>query len=748
MAETPEVNLHFSDYWRVVKNRWPIILTIFVLVVTTAYFYTKTLPKIYTSSSVIKVDMENKDMSVFGASMQGFDAIFFQTEFELIQSKKVLNRIIKRLDLQRKFSQMNGMTGDQLMTEDQTYVMLRRGMLAVQPYRNTKLIEIAVNSTDPALCKLIANTIADEYEVYRLEEIQIRSESGLSSLKNEMDKQKAEFDRAKAKVEKLRKELGPDSYIPGGMSNTNDVATMQDMELQRKEAMLSEMKSDVLARKVRLDKIKDLSPQEMESVIASLGLEDGTISQTKQNLYANETYLKSLEKQGFESEHPRIKSTLAQIKKLRNQLDDLLVGVKRSLEIDLGVSEAKVAGVEAEVLKLRDNSRSNRSEKLAPYEDAIREMETQSSLYSLLVARYKQESVDAQITSRPVTLVNAAEENLRPIRPNLTLNISLAALVGLVLGVSLAFFIEYLDTSVKSLDDVERYLNTTVVGVVPEGVSALNLEGPDSPNAEAYRILRAKIDLKAKPDGAHTLTVVSGGPGEGKTTTLFNLAYVCAYSGINTLIVDTDFRRHSLNSILGISNDQGLADFLLGYGPLHEYIRATEIPNLHVISAGKLPPQCMGALSPAKMSEVVETLKPHYDVILFDAPPILGISDAAVIVHEVDTTLLAIQHRRYPRNISWRAKKVVEEVGGRFGGVILNKVHLRSDDSYYYYTSYYGYYGYYKSGSRGEAKKKARENKRQLEKKVKKNQASAVEPPASGDSPPAPAPGGTVNEDF
>jgi len=225
--------------------------------------------------------------------------------------------------------------------------------------------------------------------------------------------------------------------------------------------------------------------------------------------------------------------------------------------------------------------------------------------------------------------------------------------------------------------------------------------------------------LQGREDGAHTVTVVSGGPGEGKTTTLFNLAYVCAYSGINTLVIDTDFRRHSINSILGIENEGGLADYLLGYGPVHEYIRNTDIPNLQVITSGKLPPQCMGALSPAKLHEVVETLKPHYDVIFFDAPPVLGISDAAVICHEVDSTLLVIQHRRYPRNISWRAKKVIEEVQGRLAGVVLNKVHLKSDESYYYYTSYYGYYGYYQTGSRKEAKNRAKENERKLKKKQK-----------------------------
>lgn len=721
MSEQSEVSLHFSDYWRVVKNRWPIILTIFVIVVGTAYFYSKSLDKIYSASAVIQVDRENKQLNVFTPSLDNFDVIFFQTEFELIQSKVVLMRVINALNLREKFSRRVGLPAGQLLTEDQTYTMLRRQYLQVQPYRNTKLIEIVAYSTDPDEAALIANTIAREYESYRVEKIRTNKEQGLATLKDELDRQKAEVDRAKAKVEKLRRELELD--IAGGFGAAGNT-TLQDVELQRKEAMLSEMRADVLARKVRLEKVKGLTIGEIENVLKPLGLEDPTITTTKQNYLQTETFIESLKKQGIESNHPRMQQSLAQLAKLRQQLNDLISGIKNSLEIDLSVAQSKLDSLEAEVALLKDRARGVRSDKLAPFEDAQREFETQQSIYSLVAARYRQESVESQIAIQPVTIINQAEPSTRPVKPNLALNMALSAVVGLVLGVSLAFFIEYLDTSVKSLDDVERFLNTSVVGVVPEGVNSLNLEGPDSPNAEAYRILRAKIDLKAKGDGAHTLTIVSGGPGEGKTTTLFNLAYVCAYSGINTLVIDTDFRRHSVNSILGITNEPGLADFLLGYAPLHECIRATEIPNLHVITAGKLPPQCMGALSPAKMSEIVQTLRPHYDVVLFDAPPILGISDAAVIVHEVDTTLLVIQHRRYPRNISWRAKKVVEEVGGRFGGVILNKVQLRSDESYYYYTSYYGYHGYYKAGSKNEARKKARQNKRQLEKRNKSLQTS------------------------
>jgi capsular exopolysaccharide synthesis family protein len=416
-----------------------------------------------------------------------------------------------------------------------------------------------------------------------------------------------------------------------------------------------------------------------------------------------------------------MQAALILVNKMKEQLTKQLNGIRTGFEIDYSAQESKVNSIQAEVEALIKSTKTEREVPIREYDEAKRDLATQESLLEIITARYTQLKMDSNIGIKPVELVSEAEEGPAPVRPNVGLNMILSVVVGLVLGVSLAFFIEYLDTSVKSLDDVERYLDTSVVGVIPQGVNTLNLEGPDSPNAEAYRILRAKIDLKAGEKGATTLTVVSGGPGEGKTTTLFNLAYVCAYSGISTLVIDTDFRRHSINTVLGIDNNNGLADFLLGYGPLHSYIRNTDIPNFQVITAGKLPPQCMGALSPAKMSEIIETLRPHYEVIMFDAPPILGISDAAVIVHEVDMTLLAIQHRRYPRNISWRAKKVVEEVQGRFAGVVLNKVHLRSDDSYYYYTSYYGYNNYYEEGTsiKG-AQAKAKENKRRLKNNIKK----------------------------
>jgi polysaccharide biosynthesis transport protein len=723
MAENTEVSLHFSDYWRVIKNRWPIIAIVFVLVVGTAYFYTRSLDRVYSSSALVKVSTgENKQMEFMTTDGNQFNTIDFQTEFEIIQSKKILVPVLKEQKIDLLWAQKAGMgtsSTDLASYEDTFFNRFKGQNLRVQPYRNTKLIEITVFDTDPKMAKSWANAIAGYYTKYRVDEITGNKGGGLKVVEEQLEKQKKTVQDANQKIQDLVKKYDMD--LQGTGAGRGAVVTLQELELQRKESMLTEVTADLLARKVRIEKVRKLSNEELENALNALGYEDSTLSLLKQSLLQSAQQVETLRKQGYADEHPKLQAALTLVNKMKEQLSKTLTGIRTGFEIDYSAQESKVSSIKAEVEALKKSTRSQRTEPIREYEEAKRDLATQESLLEIITARYTQVNVDSNIPIKPVELVSEAEEGQFPVKPNVKLNIALSIVVGLVLGVSLAFFIEYLDTSVKSLDDVERYLNTSVVGVIPQGVSTLNLEGPESPNAEAYRILRAKIDLKAGEKGATTLTVVSGGPGEGKTTTLFNLAYVCAYSGISTLVIDTDFRRHSVNTVLGIDNNNGLADFLLGYGPLHSYIRNTDIPNFQVITAGKLPPQCMGALSPAKMSEIIETLRPHYEVIMFDAPPILGISDAAVIVHEVDMTLLAIQHRRYPRNISWRAKKVVEEVQGKFAGVVLNKVHLRSDDSYYYYTSYYGYNNYYEEGTSPKGiQAKAKENKRRLKNNSKK----------------------------
>jgi succinoglycan biosynthesis transport protein ExoP len=274
------------------------------------------------------------------------------------------------------------------------------------------------------------------------------------------------------------------------------------------------------------------------------------------------------------------------------------------------------------------------------------------------------------------------------------LNIIVSVVIGLLIGVGLAFFIEYLDTSVKTVDDLERYLGLSVVGVIPQKVKPLIQEGPDSPNAEAYRVLRTNLQFSNKGVGGGAFAVVSAGVGEGKSTTLFNLAYICARMGDKVLIVDSDLRRPVQHTILGVSNRIGLTNVLMRDVPIEETIKTTAEPNLHFLPSGKLPRNAVGLLDSQRVRDLIKSLKARYDYVFFDSPPIMGVSDASIIASEVDGVLLVVQYRKFPRALSARAKRLIENVGGNIVGVVLNNINIMRDDYYYYYQSYYSHYAH------------------------------------------------------
>jgi len=666
----------------------------------TGFVVTKLQPKIYESSAVLRVEKENRDLQVFQASFDSFDPVFFQTEFELIQSKKVLYPVITKLGVANRLCKVMELPEGSI-SDDQAFMIFRKSYLEVRPFRNTKLIEVVCQSTHPEEAALYANSITDAYEEFRRSEITGRSDAGLKVLDGEVQKQKKLVSEAAAKVETLRRDLKIDE-LPGATAQVQST-TLSDMEIQRKEAALSELRSDMISRKVRLDKVADLTIEQLESTLPALQLEDSTTASTKQQYLQALQVVASMQKQGYGKKHPEMQAAIRAVAERRDQLNKLVSGIRRALSIDLSVAQAKVESMEKEVSELRSQLRADRGDRLAPYNEARRDLETQSQLLEVLESRYRQQSVESRIETRPVQVVNRAEPGVRPVKPNLKLNLGLSMVVGLILGLSLAFFIEYLDTSIKTMDDVERYLGVSVLAVIPKGAKFLSQDDPNSRFAEGYRILCAKLNLTGARSSARSITVLSGGPGEGKSTTTFNLGWVCAQSGMKVLMVDGDIRRPNIHNALQIENTLGLGEYLAGQASLDELIQSTSIPNMEVLTAGNLGPEDLGGFSRARIASLLDICRPNYDVVLFDSPPVLGISDASVISQEVDVTLLLIQHRRYPRNVSQRAKRVIEDVGGKLFGVILNNVNIKTDDNYYYYAGYSTQYGYKKRTPRGGA---------------------------------------------
>jgi capsular exopolysaccharide synthesis family protein len=297
-----------------------------------------------------------------------------------------------------------------------------------------------------------------------------------------------------------------------------------------------------------------------------------------------------------------------------------------------------------------------------------------------------------QPTESAVIVHDPARVEKRPISPKPFIIIPVGILMGLLVGVGMAFFVEYLDTSVKTIDDVERSLQAPVLGVIPQNVGNVLDDGPESPHAEAYRVLRTNLMFGRKNEEWTTITVLSGGAGEGKTTTLFNLATVFAQNGQRILLVDSDLRRPSIHRMLRASNATGLTDLLLNKQvTLDQVILKTKLPTLDFLPSGKLPSSSMSILGSVQMKEIIRDLKRRYDFIFFDAPPLLGVSDASILASEMDMVLQVIQYRRYPTPMTLRAKQMIQKVGGNLMGLVLNNINMSQDENYYYYSGYYEY---------------------------------------------------------
>ena len=399
----------------------------------------------------------------------------------------------------------------------------------------------------------------------------------------------------------------------------------------------------------------------------------------------------SLRESGVGNKHPKSLNLDRQIELLKEMLVEAVDTAKNALGTRLAMAEQTLLNTKATKEGIEQRSLRERRENLE-YIDAKKDYELSKEVLNKMQENLDKESIDVGSTKSPIVLHENAVEQLLPARPNIQLHIILGAVVGIVFGVGMAFFLEYLDTSVKSLEDVERYLGVPVLAVIPNEVGILHKQSGLTPDAEAYRILRTNIEFNRRSADANAISIVSGGAGEGKSTTLVNLAYVCAQGGYTTLMIDADLRRPQLHTFFDVNNSVGLTNYLTTDLVLEDVILQTPIENLYFMPSGILPADAAGILNSRRMSELMADVKSRFDLVLVDSPPILGVSDASVLASEADLTMVVIQHRKLPRAMLVRVKQAIENVGGDLFGVVLNNVDVRSDNQYQYYTSYYTYY--------------------------------------------------------
>ena len=418
---------------------------------------------------------------------------------------------------------------------------------------------------------------------------------------------------------------------------------------------------------------------------------ESRVPQLYEQLVSNERALIGFKTSGYGIKHPKMVGVYRQSAQLKKDLKVAVEELRETLKSRLELVELDLGELREVVSENKDDA-INKSMASHDYADAKRAFETEKALLETMQLKHSVQRVDYKMPKFTITMYEEAKRPQTPSFPNVKLNLAIGAILGLIVGIALAFFLEFIDTSVKSLDDVERYLQVPVLAVIPKDIAVLHKQGGNTPDAEAYRILRTNIEFNRRNPDDNCITVVSGGAGEGKSTTLVNLAYVCAQGGYSTLIIDADLRRPRLHTFFEINNSVGLTNYLTTDLMLEDVILQTPVENLYFMPSGITPNDAAGILNSSRMSELISEVKQRFDLVLIDSPPILGVSDASVISSEVDQTMIVIQHRKLPRNMLIRVKQAVENVGGDIIGVVLNNVDVRSDNQYQYYTSYYTYY--------------------------------------------------------
>ncbi len=675
--QSSEANLHAIDYLQVVKNRYGIILITFILSTLVALVVASVKAKKYESTAVIQVKPNGVDMDAHRASSANFiqSQQFFETEYEVIKSEKTLS-------LAAKIGKFESLWNQPI--ED--IVEIFSQAIEVRNTRGTHLVEITMTYTDAGDAKLMADAVCKAYD-------QRRKALGDARYDKAKSRYKARLREASDHVEELRKKKANLAKAIGEPEGGANFRSAEEEAYRRLSEEVMQLDTELKTLTLSVERLNDLNDEQLIPSVIALELrgESELVSLRNEQLSGLLVTKKSHLASGLGAKHPEVAMVESSITELQNDLAVRCKEVRKSLQNRL-INLTELYNEQKEKLAASSVDRLDAARSQAELDTAKQEYFDAHKILMDMQNVQIEEDTTYILRSEPLEVHEEPKKAKSHSSPRVEIYMGVGALFGLLMGVGIAFGLELMDTSVKSLEDVERFLKVPVLAVIPQDVGVLHKQSGASPDAEAYRILRTNIEFNRKNPDDNCITVVSGGAGEGKSTTMVNLAYICAQGGYSTLMIDADLRRPRMHTFFDINNSVGLTNYLTTDLVLEDVILQTPVDNLFFMPSGILPADAAGILNSRRMSELIQDVKQRFDLVLIDSPPILGVSDASVLASEVDLTMIVVQHRKLPREMLVRVKDAVENVGGHVLGVVLNNVDVRSDNQYQYYTSYYTYY--------------------------------------------------------
>ena len=698
MDLSPERGGEFAvDYWQVIRDRRWLVLSVLGAVVACAVVLTLLTTPVYRALATIKIEPDTiKVINSEGLTPadSAFDRDYYLTQYELLRSRSLALKVIQDLGLvddphfRESLPEASGKKDlAQTRSREKALVGQLLGSLVIEPMRNSQLVRINFDSTNPELAARIANAYADAFIASNIEG---RFEAS-SYAKKYLEERLAEL---KARLEDTEKELvvfaGEEQIISLG----EDQPALAAQNLSELNGSLAR------AQEERIDAEAEMRQANVGSGLGLPQVVDNPLIQTLRQSRAllSGEYQEKL--RVYKPDYPEMQQLRGQIAEIDRQIASEVANIRTSLNLRYRSASAKesllvrrIEALKGDVLDLDRRS--------IEYNILKREAATNQQLYDALLQRYKEIGVAGGIGANNISVVDRAEVPGAPYKPNLTRNVALALLLGLLLGVAAAFGMYALDRRVHSAKTLEALTGLPALGVVPllapgttPAAASADLRSPFS---EAYRSVRTALQFSTPHGLPRTLLITSAGAGEGKTTTAVELARNVAQLGRRVVLVDADLRNPSLHKLLGKSNAVGLSSLLSSAADVAAAGQATDEPNLTVITSGPLPPNPPELLGGDSLVSLLGALAGAFDVVVLDGPPVLGLADAPLLASRAEATLLVVSAEMTRKDAVISALRRIHATRGRVVGTLLIRYQMRGHAGYGY-----GGYDYFSYGGKPE----------------------------------------------
>ncbi len=713
MAE--EVSGGLSTFAKVLHKSWLLILVIVATFGSVSIVGTRMLTKVYLATAMIEYDpgairplngQTGGDLALAPSYWDNRE--YYETQFWIIRSERVLGRAARDLGLaaEKRFA---GGDGRPPASHEEITAALRE-RITVEPVKGSRLVLLKVEDSDPARARRICNAVKDAYIEQNLENKVNETQDAILWLNGQLDTLAHELSRNEREIHEFKQK----HELPS--TSINEASNMLRLELEHFDTALSHTltrKQEIRARFTELSKVKDDDPADLPSseLLANTSL-SALRSRYQQAVEDRET----LRNEGKGDNHPAVRVADGKVAVTRAALLREVKNLKGALSHDLAIIEHQEAG-EANLYEGARKRAIDLNLQDVDFRRLDRAREQNEKLYSLLLVRMKEADLARMMRANNVRQVDPALEPQIPIRPHPVVNFLIALGAGLLIGVLVAWTRVQLDSSIKVPDDVEEKLGLTFIGLLPEhdargelgagayarklqrprrGMSAATPElvvheHPLSPVGEAVRSVRTNL-MFMNPDRPHrTLLVTSAVPAEGKTTVACSIAVSMAQGGLRTVIIDCDLRRPRLHRIFDRVGDPGVTSLIVGEATLDDVAKPTQVDNLYCIPAGPVPPNPADMLHSERFRQFLADASERFDRVIIDSPPVVAVTDAAIIATLVDSCLFVIRAFKTPLALTRRGLRALHDVDAPIAGALLNAVDFTRFEYSYNYGQTYGY---------------------------------------------------------